>query len=202
MITEEQFKKAADVIACDVAAIKSVYYVEAAGQGYLPDGRVKILFEGHRFWKNLKKSGIDCEYWINKYPNHSNVLYPKWDKSQYKGGSAEWVRMNEAIDFCREMGDISPEIALQSASYGSFQIMGENFKLCGYENAKEMLNAYNEDGEAEQLNSFIRFVKNTHLDDELRGHNWAGFANGYNGSQYSLNHYDAKLQAEYNKWAK
>lgn len=199
-ITEEQFKKAAEVINTDVASIKAVYYVEAAGQGYLPDGRVKILFEGHRFWKQLSKAERFPATFIQVHPEYSNVLYEKWDKKQYKGGAGEWDRMNKAIEVCNLL-NVSTELALDSASYGSFQIMGENSQLCGYPTAKEMINAYNEGGEAEQLNSFIRFIKATHLDDELRGHNWAAFASGYNGSAYKQNNYDIKLQNEYNKWA-
>lgn len=200
MISEQEFKDAADIISCEVAAIKAVYFIEAAGRGYLDDGRVKILFEGHRFWKNLKKAGIDCQYWLNKYPNHSNVLYPTWDKRQYKGGKAEWDRMSEVIQFCREMGDMTPTIALDSASYGSFQIMGENHSLCGYADSQEMLTKYNNGGEAEQLASFCRFIKSTHLDDELRDKNWAKFAQGYNGSQFALNKYDVKLAKAYDTY--
>jgi len=56
-ITEQQFFNASKIIGCKISAIKAVYEVEAAGRGYLPDGRVKILFEGHRFWKRLSKVG-------------------------------------------------------------------------------------------------------------------------------------------------
>ena len=59
MITEQEFKEAADLIGCDIPAIKAVFDTEAAGAGFLRDGRVKILFEGHRFWKQLAKAGFD-----------------------------------------------------------------------------------------------------------------------------------------------
>ena len=200
MITEQEFKDAAGIIGCEVAAIKAVYEVEAAGKGYLPDGRVKILFEGHRFWKQLAKAGKDPATFLSQNNQYMNVLYPKWDKKQYRGGAKEWDRMTQAIEVCAKL-NLSPNAALNSASYGSFQIMGENAMLCGYNDSQGMLTKYNEGGEGEQLASFCRFVKSTHLDDELRVKNWAGFAQGYNGSQFALNKYDVKLSTAYQKYS-
>lgn len=199
MITQQEFKDAANIIGSDIASIKAVYEVEAAGRGYLPDGRVKILFEGHRFWKQLVKAGWHPEKYNFSYPDSDNVLYQKWDKKKYKGGAFEWDRMGVAIEVCKSL-NLSPVLALNSASYGSFQIMGENAQLCGYIDSQDMLSKYNSGGEAEQLNSFVRFVKSTKLDDELRAKNWAGFAQGYNGTSFALNKYDIKLAKAYHKY--
>lgn len=199
MITDDQFQSAANIIGCKVACIKAVYEVEAAGRGYLPDGRVKILFEGHRFWKQLIKAGEAPAIFIKSHPEYSNVLYKDWTKSKYKGGALEWDRVSQALNVCIQLS-CSPEAALKSASYGSFQIMGENCLLCGYATAQEMISEYNLGGEAEQLTSFIQFIKATHLDDELRDLNWAAFAKGYNGTQYRLNNYDKKLYVAYLKY--
>jgi len=201
MLSEQDFKNAADIIGCDVASIKAVYEVEAAGRGYLSDGRVKILFEGHRFWKQVVKLGGNPTQFIANNPQYSNVLYKNWDKKKYKDSEKEWDRISIAIEVCTRL-NLSPELALDSASYGSFQIMGENSVLCGYPTAHEMLASYNNGGEPEQLASFIRFVKSTHLDDELRARNWAGFAQGYNGSKFRENKYDVKLSAAYKKHSK
>ena len=57
MITEQEFQDAANIIGCEVAAIKSVYEVEAAGRGYLDDGRVNAIAPGpfptEGAWDNL-----------------------------------------------------------------------------------------------------------------------------------------------------
>lgn len=201
MLTENDFINAANIIGCSISAIKAVYEVEAAGRGYLPDGRVKILFEGHRFWRQLKLAGANPSKFINDNSKYSNVLYEKWDKKKYNGGAAEWDRMGMAIEVCKLL-NLDPVLALNSASYGSFQIMGENATLCGYANSHEMLAAYNSKGEPEQLESFCRFVKSKKLDDELRAKNWAAFAKGYNGSSYQLNKYDTKLAAADKKFTK
>lgn len=201
MITEQNFFAAAKIIGCSISAIKAVYEVEAAGRGYLSDGRVKILFEGHRFWRQLKKAGANPQKFIAKNLQYKNVLYEFWDKTQYKGGAAEWDRMSQAIEICKGL-ELDPILALASASHGSFQIMGENATLCGYANAHEMVAAYNAKGEAEQLDSFCRFVKAKKLDDELRAKNWPAFAAGYNGTAYRLNKYDAKLDAAEKRFSK
>lgn len=192
MITEQQFFKAAEILQSSISVIKAVYEVEASGRGYLPDGRVKILFEGHRLWKRLSKRGVSeikLKEAASKYPN---VLYKEWDKTQYKGGKAEWDRVSQAYLVCDFVG-VGRGVALEAASYGSFQIMGENHSLCGYDSAQTMLTSYNNGGEAEQLNSFIRFVKARNIDSFLRDKQWAKFASAYNGTGYKKNMYDVKL---------
>ena len=37
-------------------------------------------------------------------------------------------------------------------------------------------------------------------DDELRRHDWAGFARGYNGRNYKINQYDVKIAAAYKRF--
>ena len=48
----------------------------------------------------------------------------------------------------------------------------------------------------------ITFIINAGLDDELRRHDWRGFARGYNGSGYEKHNYHGRLAAAYAKWAK
>lgn len=199
MITQDQFEVAANIVGCATPAIKAVYDVEASSRGYLKDGRVKILFEGHRFWKSLTKVNINCIAFLKKNPGYTNILYPVWSSKFYKGGPLEWNRLDLAKQVCNLL-QVDEDLAQQSASYGSFQIMGENHKAAGYDTAAIMLDAYNTRGEPEQLNSFVRFLKATGLDDELKDHNWPAFAKGYNGTGYARNKYDVKLAAAFNKY--
>lgn len=213
MISEQEFLNVANELKCEVAVLKTVYKVEANGSGFLDDGlikgehdsedRVKILFEGHRFWKALSKiKGIDIEGFLAKEENreYKNVLYKFWDKKQYKGGEAEWKRMSKAIEVCNKL-NVSTDLALDSASYGSFQIMGENHDLCGYASSHEMLADYNKRGEIAQLESFVKFVKSKNLVRYLISKNFPKFAEGYNGSAYRENQYDVKLLTTYKKLA-
>lgn len=96
---------------------------------------------------------------------------------------------------------INKEAALRSASWGLGQILGENFAMCEYNRAEEMVLAFTE-SEGSQLEAMVKFIIAAGLDDELRRHDWAGFARGYNGPGYKKNKYDVKLRQAYNKWSK
>jgi hypothetical protein len=60
------------LLGCEVAAIKAVTEVEGAGQGMLANGKPRILFEPHIFWKQLSAKGIDPNQYAEK---NSNILY-------------------------------------------------------------------------------------------------------------------------------
>ena len=44
MLNEDDYKEAAELLRCDIPAIKAVAEVESSGAGFLCDGRPKILF--------------------------------------------------------------------------------------------------------------------------------------------------------------
>ena len=94
---------------------------------------------------------------------------------------------------------IDEESALRSASWGLGQIMGFNCKLANYPSAEAMAMHFLDD-EDRHLQAMIRFIKATGLDDELRRHDWKGFARGYNGAGFAKNGYDQKLAAAFAKW--
>jgi len=183
-LTDADFTDCAASIQCQEAAIRAVVAVESAGGGFLPDGRPKILFEA-KYFHQLTKGRYD--------QTHPNISSPTWNRKLYKGGAKEWDRMNEALALDRPA-------ALQSASWGLFQIMGANFKACGFATVEDFVEAM-EKSEGEQLKAFINFVKSNKLDGYLRNRNWAAFAKGYNGPGYAKNQYDKKLAAAYSKFA-
>lgn len=76
--------------------------------------------------------------------------------------------------------------------------MGFNWESLGYPSLKAFINAMYE-SEAKQLDAMCRYIKVNYLVDELQRHDWAGFAKGYNGSNYAINKYDQKLAAAYAK---
>src|SRR5215471_625131 len=46
---DDDFVRAAKALDISVAAVRAVAEIEAAGRGFLPDGRPQILFESHVF---------------------------------------------------------------------------------------------------------------------------------------------------------
>ena len=176
-LTGEAIARAASKIGCPVAAIQAVMDVESRG-GFLPDGRPKILFERACF----------CRLTKGKY-NQSDPDISSPRSGGYKGGSAEYDRLARAINLDRDA-------ALRSASWGAFQIMGDNCEMCGFSNVEDFVKAMVA-GEPEQLDAFVEFVTKSGFSDELAHLDWAGFARGYNGPAYKANRYDAKLAAAY-----
>ncbi len=85
-----------------------------------------------------------------------------------------------------------------SASYGRFQILGENYAACGYASSFDFAEAMARD-EATQLRAFERFLTANGLVRVLKARDWAAFARGYNGTAYRVNRYDEKLAAAYAK---
>lgn len=181
-ISDADLARAAAALECDVAAVQAVSDVESRGGGYLSNGRPKILFEAHHF--SRRTGGV-----YNK--SHPKISSPRWDKSLYAGGPREYTRLENALRLNRNA-------ALAAASWGRFQIMGFNYELCGYRTVTAFVSDMVE-SEGGQLDAFVGFIKGRRLDDDLRSHDWAAFARGYNGSGYKENAYDVKLA---NAWAK
>jgi hypothetical protein len=115
-------EKEADQLGCDPAVVRAVCDVESAGGGFLADKRPKILFEAHKFF-SLTGGRF----------GESNVSSSRWDRSLYgPGGAHQYDRLAEAMELDRTA-------ALQSASWGMFQIMGSNHKLCGFDDVESMV---------------------------------------------------------------
>jgi hypothetical protein len=189
-IKEEDIKRAAETMNVNEAAIKAVMTVETGNKGgFLPQMLPTILFEGHIFWKQLEKRGIDP----TKYAKGTNkdILYPKWVSNYYKKGMEEYERLFRAME-------INEEAALSSASWGSFQIMGFNYKQCGCKDIGEYINNVMK-SEGSQLDMFVNFLISNGFYRYLRDLNWTGFAKAYNGPEYAKNKYDDKLQKAYLK---
>lgn len=181
MLNDDDFKKAAIELQCLPTAIKAVAEVEAAGKGFLDSGEPKILFERHIFSK-LTKRKFD-----RTYPSVSSR-----NPGGYKGGQAEHGRLNLAAELDREA-------ALKSASWGKFQILGQNFQQCGFGTLQEFINAVYQ-SEQQQLQAFVQFIKNDkRLVKAIRSLDWQLFASVYNGPAYTKNKYDEKMEAAFNR---
>ena len=181
----------------ELAAVKAVNEIESNGKGFLLDGRPRILFEGHVFWKELEKRNIKPSDYQNT--KTENILYKSWTKKYYQGGGKEYLRLNKAASLSEEQ-DIH-DAAFCSASYGAFQIMGYHFKSLGYPNVDSFV-AHMYTHEKAHLEAFGLFCEVNNLIPYLKNKNWAEFARRYNGSGYKENKYDTKLESAYNKYLK
>ena len=189
-LTEEDFILMAQLLGCETAALKAVQEVETGGRGgFFAPGKPAILFEGHIFWKQLTKKGVNPEKYVQ---GNKDILYPKWEKERYKGGMEEYERLEKARRIDREAADAS-------ASWGMFQIMGFNYKACDEKSVESFVTAMCE-SERKQLILSGRFIRKGGMLPALIAKNWREFAHKYNGAGYAQNSYDIKLMNAYNKF--
>ena len=173
----------------ELAVIKAIISVESNGKS-IQNGIPTMLFEGHIFWQQLKIHKISPYNYIK---GNENILYQKWTKKYYTGSNnGEYNRLLKAIN-------INEEAAYESASYGLFQIMGYNYKICGYDSAKQFFRdlSVNEDN---HLKAFIKFIEYNKIIPYLQTKNWRKIAYLYNGPSYVQNNYHIKLQQAYEKY--
>jgi len=172
--------EAASKLKVDSAKIWAVWDVEAASRPFI-DGRPAILFEPHIF-SRLTKHRFD-----RAYPSISSR---SWNRKLYPGSQeGRWNQLLLATGLDVDAG-------LSSASYGGFQILGANYRVCGFSNPWDFVYAQSR-SEGEQLRAFVNFVIANKLDRHLQAGNWAAFAKGYNGPAYKENKYDEKLAKAY-----
>lgn len=183
-LTDQDFQSAANILNCEVAAIKSVADVETAGAPFFPNGWPKLLFEALTFHR----------YTGGKYDATApNISSPTWNRALYgKTWDAEFQRFQTACTLDRRA-------AVMSCSWGMFQIMGFNFALCGYTDVDAFVNDMKTDV-AHHLSTFVQYVKHMRLDVCLQNHDWVAFAQRYNGPSEAENHYHDKLAAAYAKF--
>lgn len=174
-------KTIAGYLGCQVAAVRAVLQIEAAGKGFDSKGRPKMLFEPHVFYRELGPT-------LNRAKAEAEgIAYAKWRAGSYPSDS--YPRLEKAIE-------IDETAALRSASWGLGQVMGFNHKMAGFDTPQAFVQAMTV-SEGAHLYAMARFIVANNLQRHLRDLNWAKFAEGYNGSGYAKHGYHTKLKAAY-----
>ncbi|WP_028627676.1 N-acetylmuramidase family protein [Metapseudomonas resinovorans] len=185
---QQDYIDAAPALGVPVAAVKAVVTVESRGNGFYTDGRPVILFERHVFRRQLAKRNIPTQLLELQHPEIVNAK-----AGGYRGGAAEHDRLDAAAK-------INRDAALESASWGLFQLMGFHWQPLGFSTLQAFVNAmYRSEGD--QLQAFVAFVKaNPGMHAALKARDWAKFARLYNGAEYARNAYDQKLAEAYSRF--
>ncbi|AWK05906.1 hydrolase [Flavobacterium crocinum] len=197
LLSEQDLINFSNQFNLELAVVKAVNEVESNGKGFLIDGRPKILFEGHIFWRELEKRGINPRSYMNS--NNQDILFENYTKKYYVGGTAEYTRLEKGKNLGQDKKII--DAANSSASWGLFQIMGFNAIPIGYNSIDEFVEKMNQN-EGEHLKAFGLFLEKNNLITLLRNRNWASFALKYNGPAYKTNKYDEKLMKAYHKYSR
>ena len=162
-LTEVDYQRASADLLCDVIAIKAVCNIEAPRGFFNPDGTPVILFERHYFHRLTG----------GKYSKtHPSISNPKG------GGYGKYSEQHKKLQLATEL---DREAALQSCSWGGFQIMGANYRKAGFQTLQAFVNAMYA-GAEEHLDAFVAFIRaDRRLVAAIRDHDWHTFAEIYNG---------------------
>ncbi len=178
---EADIQDMAAELGVSVAAVKAVNEVESRGAGFIVE-QPKILFEGHVFFERLKLHGLDPEQYL---PGNEDILYTHWTTRHYLGGLREYERLHRAEA-------INRAAALESASWGVFQVMGYHAQSIGWSDIEAFVRDMHVH-ERQHLRAFGGYVRANGLVESLKNQNWEAFARGYNGRGYEQNRYHLKL---------
>lgn len=185
LLNMDDINRAADQLKVDAASVIAVHKVESLGTGFLPDGRAKILYERHIMYRQLEQSGFDAADYQQKFPAIVNKA-----RGGYLGGAREYGRLGMA-------SQLSVADALESCSWGAYQIMGFHWQALGFESVHVFVDQMQQ-GEGKQLDAFVGFIAaDAKLHAALKAKKWADFAKIYNGPDYKDNFYDQKLAYAY-----
>ena len=182
-LTAADFGRAGASIGVGEDEIRAVLEVESSGSGFDRQGRPKMLFEPHVFYRCLPQHKRQAAV-------SRGLAYPKWKPGAYPKDS--YPRLIEAME-------IDATAALKAASWGLGQILGENYAAAGHAMVQAMVLECTL-GEAEQLRQMIAFIKAKGLDRHLRNHDWTSFARGYNGAQFAKHNYHGRLANAFARW--
>ena len=190
---------AATRLGAEVAAVYAVNEVESLGEGFLANGKPKILFERHVMHQrlSLQRHDSDDPAALKAHAAELATLYPNLVNPRpggYAGGTAEHQRLAQARM-------IDALCAPESASWGAFQIMGYHAQALGYASVDDFTQRMAKD-ENEQFEAFVRFIEaDPALHKALKAKRWTEFARRYNGPAYARNLYDVKLARAYQRHA-
>ena len=191
MISDKSYQNAATRLGISVAAIKAFSSVESNGSGFLSDGTPKILYERHIMFKRLaetKGTGAAVDA-ANDNPDLVNKSpFDKYASSEKQHGLLD------------QAAKIDRNCALESCSWGAFQIIGFNWKMMGYSSVQDFVNAMYA-SEDSQLDAFVRFVSpQKALVSALKSLDFDKAASIYNGPNYKRFNYADKMRNAFAKF--
>lgn len=189
-LQQSDIERVAKRLGVPVAAVMAFNEVESRGQGFIDEDKPAILFERHIMRRRLiMVGGFDVAQLQRDMPDTVN---------RRPGGYLGGIREHHRLDVAKTVHEDS---AIESASWGLFQILGLHWERLGYESAKDFEKKMrtSEDHHLDALAGFIETDDNLH--QAIQEKNWARVARIYNGPNYSKNNYDVKLQAAFNRYS-
>jgi hypothetical protein len=203
VLTEAQIRQISEKLKIETALLRALIDVESGGSGFLKDGNVKILFERHIFWSRLQTPGRE----INPKriaTDHPELCGRSWDPQRYPYGPVlgQWPKVFSIITWAQkndpEEWESYKKAALESCSYGLFQLMGYHYDRTGFQSVYEFKHAM-EESEMRQMEIALTWMAKNGLLARLQHKDWPRFVQGYNGPA-NVAAYTEKLKAAYERY--
>jgi len=229
MLSEDDWEKYAKDLGCEANVLKAIAQVESGGRDafwiindttahrvYAP----KIMFERHYFSRltggRYDQTHPDISWPI---PYRKAKLQGTHDEKMASGTVSKTDIRDNQQDYLRLINAyrLDDQAALQSASWGKFQVLGVNYLACGAKSIEEfsMSMCKSESGQIQWLAGFIRNKprawkdqknkaqgKEISLWDAVKFKNWDAIAFNYNGPRYKENDYAKKMKDAYEAYCK
>ena len=187
-LVEKDYADAAKRIGAgvDPLIVHALAKVESGGHsGFGALGLPKIAYEGHVF-ADLTHHKYDRTHPLLSY---SFVVKagPEW-RTNNENQETAWKTLKEAAA-------LDETAALESCSWGMFQVMGKNYATCKYAKVQDFVAAMKA-GEKGQLEAFTNFCLGTpRLPQALADKNYQHIARAYNGKHFG--DYDKRIEKAY-----
>lgn len=183
-LTEQDFVNAGAAINVRPYHLHAFYATESSGSGFDENGRLKILYEPHVVSRNTGRrldgikfpwvwrgKEIQVELSYRRWVHPRNVPKHVWHPYR-ESDTGRWEML--ATTYEREAG------AICGASYGGFQILGENAVSLGYRDPVDMIEQLYE-GEGAHLDAAIRFLRRNNVLGALRSGDFHAVERAWNG---------------------
>lgn len=190
LLSDADCQAAAEALGTGISAalVRAFAEVESGGKsGFGADGRPVIAYEGHVFRK-LTHRAYDADHPFLSY-KYVKKAGPEWQHNNATQTKA-WETLTEALA-------LDHDAALQACSWGMFQVMGFNYKDCGYDTPDAFVAAM-KGGEKGQLLAFVGFCKKkAGMVAAMQAKDFVGMASRYNGDDYG--DYDQRIAKAYKR---
>lgn len=199
LLKHADLSDAATRLGLPLATVYAVNEIESRGRGFLDNGKPVVLFERHIMYRQLTAVAHDqrSPTELKRHADGLAALHPDIINSTpggYVGGNGEHQRLTKA----RQIDDSA---ALESTSWGAFQIMGFHWRRLGHYSVQAFV-ASMETNESQQFTAFVTFLQtDKELHDALKARRWDDFARVYNGPQYARNRYHLRLQQAFERYS-
>lgn len=193
-ISDDDYADAAKKLGCEVEVIMAIGRQETKKSPFDSQNRPTVLYERHWF-SRLTKHKFDDEN-------------PDISGKKYKKGSAK-DKNNKAIDDGDHYGvgdwqykkiskaaALDEGAALQATSWGKFQVMGFNYRYCGFKNVQDFVESMCI-SEKKHLEALVGYCKGRKLEDAMKLKDWDVIATKYNGTANAENDYVSGLKRHY-----